>query len=77
MPKKIIIIGEGAAVYARLKGYDADILKMHNISGGLVTAWKRKAPNQGGTYAFEGCIHYMVGVAKKSHFREIMRELWA
>jgi len=60
MPKKILIIGGGVAglaagSYARMNGFDAEIYKMHDISGGLCTAWKREG------YTFDGCIHWLVG----------------
>jgi phytoene dehydrogenase-like protein len=58
--KKALIIGGGIAglctgVYLRRLGFDTEILEMHQISGGLATAWKK------GGFTFENCIHWLVG----------------
>jgi phytoene dehydrogenase-like protein len=60
MKKKIIIIGAGiaglaAGCYGQLNGYDTEILEMHDLPGGLCTAWTRRG------YTFDGCIHWLVG----------------
>lgn len=54
----VIIIGAGiaglsAGVYAQLNGYQSRIYEMHNLPGGLMTAWKRKG------YTIDGCIHWL------------------
>ncbi len=58
--KSIIIIGAGfggmsAGIYAQMNGYKTRIFEMHNLPGGLCTAWKRKG------YTIDGCIHWLVG----------------
>jgi phytoene dehydrogenase-like protein len=58
--KSMIIIGAGiaglsAGVYAQLNGYQSRIYEMHNLPGGLMTAWKRKG------YVIDGCIHWLTG----------------
>ena len=59
--KKIIIIGSGiaglsAGCYLQINDYDTEIFELHNIPGGLCTAWKRKG------YTFDGCIHSIGGL---------------
>ena len=61
--KSVIIIGAGIAglstgVYAQLNGYRSRIFEMHNLPGGLMTAWKRKG------YVIDGCIHWLTGSSK-------------
>jgi len=57
-PSSVIIIGAGIAglstgVYAQRNGYQSRIYEMHNLPGGLMTAWKRKG------YTIDGCIHWL------------------
>ena len=45
--KKILIIGAGIAglcvgSYLQMNGYNTEIFELHQIPGGLCTAWKRK-----------------------------------
>ena len=52
--QSIIIIGAGlaglsAGIYAQMNGYQSQIFEMHNLPGGLCTAWKRKE------YIIDGC----------------------
>ena len=74
MPEKsIVIVGAGmaglsAGYYARMNGYKATILEMHNIPGGLCTAWKRKG------YTFDISIHWLMG-AKSGPFHQMWQEL--
>lgn len=58
--KKIIVIGSGVAglsagIYARLNGFDATIVEMHDRPGGQLTAWKRDG------YVFDYCLHWLIG----------------
>jgi phytoene dehydrogenase-like protein len=58
---KIIIIGAGisglsAGCYLQMNGYETKIFELHNVPGGLCTAWKRKE------YTFDGCIHSLGGL---------------
>jgi phytoene dehydrogenase-like protein len=74
--KKILIIGAGmaglsAGIHARRNGYDAEIYEMHNLPGGLCTAWDRKG------YTFDGCIHWLVGTKPGSQFNRFWREVGA
>jgi phytoene dehydrogenase-like protein len=72
MEKKIVIIGGGVAglsagIYARLNGFDAEIIEMHSITGGQCTAWERKG------YRFDYCLHWLVGT-KNGPFNDIWKE---
>ena len=72
MAKKIVIIGGGVAglsagIYARLNGFDTEIIEMHSVTGGQCTAWDRKG------YRFDYCLHWLVGT-RKGPFNDIWRE---
>jgi phytoene dehydrogenase-like protein len=58
--KKALIVGGGIAglccgIYLQKNGFEAEIIEMHSIPGGLATAWKRDG------YTFENCIHWLLG----------------
>ncbi len=70
----IIIIGAGAAglstgCYAQINGYQSTIFEMHNLPGGLCTAWERKG------YVYDGCIHYLFGSGEGQPFNDLWQEL--
>lgn len=72
MAKKIVIIGGGVAglsagIYAKMNGFDAEIVEMHSITGGQCTAWDRKG------YRFDYCLHWLVGT-RKGPFNDIWKE---
>jgi phytoene dehydrogenase-like protein len=72
MAKKIVIIGGGVAglsagIYAKLNGFDTEIIEMHSITGGQCTAWNRKG------YRFDYCLHWLVGT-RKGPFNDIWKE---
>lgn len=72
MAKKIVIIGGGVAglsagIYAKLNGFDAEIIEMHSITGGQCTAWDRKG------FRFDYCLHWLVGTRLGS-FNDIWKE---
>jgi len=53
MGKSVIIIGAGiaglaAGCYAQMNGYRSQIFEMHDLPGGLCTAWERRG------YVFDG-----------------------
>ena len=61
----VIIIGAGFAglavgIYAQMNGYRTQLFEMHDMPGGLCTAWKRKG------YTIDGCIHWLVGSSPQS-----------
>ncbi|MBI9097554.1 MAG: NAD(P)/FAD-dependent oxidoreductase [Spirochaetaceae bacterium] len=73
MKKKMIIVGAGISglstgYYAQLNGYDAEIFEMHNIPGGLCTAWTRKG------YTFDTSMHFLSG-SKKGELKRLWDEL--
>ncbi len=72
--KKVIIIGAGisglcAGSYLQMNGYDTEIFELHNVSGGLCTAWERKG------YTFDFCIHWLVGSTPSDNFHSLWNEL--
>lgn len=76
MEKHILIIGAGiaglsAGCYARMNDYKVTIFELHDLPGGLCTAWERKG------YIFDGCIHYLFGSGEGQPFHEMWRELGA
>lgn len=71
--ENIIIVGAGIAglstgCYARLNGYRTTLFEMHNLPGGLCTAWKRKG------YTFDISMHMLTG-SKSGAFHQMWREL--
>ncbi|MBN2318491.1 MAG: oleate hydratase, partial [Acidobacteria bacterium] len=73
MKKNMIIVGAGIAglstgCYAQCNGYQSTIYEMHNIPGGLCTAWKRKG------YTFDISMHMLVG-SKSGPAHRMWREL--
>jgi phytoene dehydrogenase-like protein len=72
--KKVLIIGAGiaglaAGCYAQMNGYAAEIFELHDLPGGLCTAWERKG------YTLDGCIHYLFGTAPGQPFNQVWQEL--
>jgi phytoene dehydrogenase-like protein len=72
----IIIIGAGiagmaAGCYAQMSGYRTKIFEMHNLPGGLCTAWHRK------DYIFDGCIYYLFGSGPGQPYHQLWQELGA
>jgi phytoene dehydrogenase-like protein len=73
--RKILIIGGGiaglcAAVYPRQCGYQAEVLEMNDLAGGLAMSWRR------GTYTFETCLHWLLGSRPGAEFHDCWRELF-
>jgi phytoene dehydrogenase-like protein len=76
MEKSIIIIGGGltglaAGCYGRMNGYKTTIFEMHDIAGGVCTAWKRQG------YTIDGAMNWLVGTSPKSSFHKFWEELGA
>ncbi len=74
--KSILIIGAGiagmsAGCYGQMNGYRTQIFEMHDLPGGLCTAWKRKG------YTIDGCLHWLVGSSPGVGFHRIWQELGA
>ena len=68
--KKIVIIGGGiaglsAGIFARLNGYESQILEKHHTTGGECTGWDRDG------YHIDGCIHWMVGTKEGTGLRKL------
>ncbi|MCX7749301.1 MAG: NAD(P)/FAD-dependent oxidoreductase [Clostridia bacterium] len=76
MSKKVAIIGAGiaglsAGCYGQINGYETEIYEMHNIPGGLCTAWNRKG------YTFDGCLHWLMGTRQDTLFFKYWDEIGA
>jgi len=76
MEKSIIIIGGGltglaAGCYGRMNGYKTTIFEMHNIAGGVATAWKRKG------YTIDGAMNWLMGSKPGTSFYHFWEELGA
>jgi phytoene dehydrogenase-like protein len=76
MEKSIIIIGGGltglaAGCYGRMNGYKTTIFEMHNIAGGVATAWKRKG------YTIDGAMNWLMGSRPGTSFYHFWEELGA
>lgn len=74
--KKIVIIGAGiaglaAGCYAQMNGYGSEIFELHDLPGGLCTAWERRG------YIFDGCIHYLFGSGEGQPYNQLWQELGA
>lgn len=72
--KTILIIGAGiaglaAGCYAQKNGYRSQIFELHDLPGGLCTAWERK------NFSFDGCLHYLFGSGEGQPFHQVWQEL--
>ncbi len=74
MSKSLIIIGGGIAgltvgCYAQMNGFNSEMYEMHNITGGLCTAWQREG------FTFDLCVHFLYGSSPKSKMYALWEEL--
>ncbi len=72
--RRVVVIGGGvaglcAAVYAQRSGYQAEVLEMNTLTGGLAMSWHRHS------YRFETCLHWLVGSKAGGDFNRIWREV--
>lgn len=72
--KKMIVIGGGVAglsvgCYARMNGWDVEVLEMHTATGGVCTSWRR------GEYLFDHCLHWVLGSNAGSSLYPVFEEL--
>jgi len=72
--KSILIIGAGiaglsAGCYLQMNGYKTRIFEMHNLPGGVCTAWQRKG------YTIDGCMHWLAGSGPGSGMYRVWQEL--
>ena len=72
--KKVVIIGAGLSglstgCYARMNGYDTEILEMNDLPGGVCTSWRR------GDYLFDHCLHWVLGSSRGNSLYPIFEEL--
>ena len=54
-----------------MNGFRTRIFELHDLPGGLCTAWDRKE------YIFDGCINYLVGSGASQPFNQVWQELGA
>ena len=57
---KVVIVGGGVAglsagIYARISGFETEILESHSKAGGNLTGWDREG------YHIDNCIHWLTG----------------
>jgi phytoene dehydrogenase-like protein len=76
MGKRVLVIGAGiaglsTASYLQRNGFQTEIFELHDLPGGLCTAWKRNG------YTFDACIHWLMGSGPSSNLHEIWKELGA
>jgi len=74
MEKSIAIIGAGltglaAGCYGRMNGYKTTIFEMHDMPGGVCTAWERKG------YTIDGAVNWVVGTRPGVGFYRFWKEL--
>ena len=74
MSRSLIIIGGGiaglaAGRFAKMNDFDVKIHEMHNLPGGLCTAWNRKG------YTFDLCIDWLCGSSPGTSLYPIWEEL--
>ncbi|MFW5688635.1 MAG: phytoene desaturase family protein, partial [Spirochaetota bacterium] len=74
MERSIIVIGGGLSglatgCYGRMNGYATTIFEMHDIPGGVCTAWKRKG------YTIDGAVNWVVGTRPGTEFHRFWEEL--
>ena len=74
--ESVAIIGGGVAglcagCYAQMNGYRATIFEMHDLPGGVCTAWTRKG------YTVDSCVHWLVGTGPGSSYHKLWREVGA
>lgn len=74
--RSIAIIGGGiaglcAGCYGQMNGYRVRIFEMHNLPGGVCTAWQRKG------YTIDSCVHWLVGSAPGVSYHHLWREVGA
>jgi phytoene dehydrogenase-like protein len=70
----IIIIGAGltglsAGCYGCMNGYRTAIYEMHDIPGGVCTAWKRKG------YTIDGAVNWVIGTKPDGTYHRFWEEL--
>ena len=72
--RSVLIIGGGIAglsmgCYARMNGYRATVLELHDKPGGLMTAWTRQG------YTVDYCIHWLCGSAPGGSLYRLWEEI--
>ncbi len=76
MTSSILIIGAGiaglsAGCYGQMNGFDTQVFELHDLPGGLCTAWVRKG------YVMDGAIQYLFGSGEDQPYHRMWQELGA
>ncbi len=76
MSRSVIIVGGGiaglaAGCYAQMNGFESQVFELHNLPGGLCTAWERR------DFVLDGCLTYLFGSGKDQPFNQVLREIGA
>ena len=76
MTSSILIIGAGIAglstgCYGQMNGFDTQVFELHDLPGGLCTAWVRKG------YVMDGAIQYLFGSGDGQPYHRMWQELGA
>lgn len=74
MERSIIVIGAGlsglaAGCYGRMNDYKTQIFEMHDMAGGVCTAWERKG------YTIDGAVNWVAGTKPGESFYRFWQEL--
>ena len=74
MTPSLVIIGAGmaglsAGIFARMNGFPTEIVEMHDVPGGMCTAWKRKG------YTFDLCIQCLSGSKPGTDLNRLYRAI--
>jgi phytoene dehydrogenase-like protein len=54
-----------------MNGYNSQVFELHNLPGGLCTAWERR------DYVLDGCLTYLFGSGAGQPFNQALREIGA
>lgn len=74
MERSIIIIGAGLSglatgCYGRMSGYKTTIFEMHDMPGGVCTAWERRG------FTIDGAVNWVIGTRPDGMFHRFWQEL--
>ncbi len=63
--------GLSAGCYGQMNGYGTQIFEIHTLPGGPCASWKRMG------YAFDVCVHHLLGCSVSSKIYQLWHELGA
>ncbi len=73
---KLVIVGGGiaglsAGIYARMHGFECEILEKNHYIGGECTGWRR------GDFYIDNCMHWLMGTKENTELNAAWREVGA